>query len=333
MIRTTFDELSTLLATILQKEGMDQTQATTCAAVFAENTRDGVASHGVNRFVRFITQIRDGVIDIHAQPVRVGGFEAFEQWDGGHGAGPLNALAAVDRAMELARTYGMGTVALRNTTHWMRGATYGWHVASLGFPCICWTNTTANMPPWGTTTNVIGNNPIVFAIPGQPQPFVLDMALSQFSYGKLETLRRTGDQLPYSGGFDRSGELTTDPAEILATKRMLPVGMWKGSGLSIMLDLFASSLSGGSPTVSIPTSEPNVSQLFITFHAGLDAQERQARREMVDSAVRAMQDLCSNAGEHFPFPGEGTLRRRNQSDEDGIYVHPEVYQGILALRG
>ncbi len=332
MIRTTFDQLTALLATILQKEGLDHLRAITCATIFAENTRDGVASHGVNRFVRFINQMRNGVIDIQAKPVLTGGFEAFEQWDGGHGIGPLNALAAVERAMELAKKHGMGAVALRNTTHWMRGATYGWHAASKGYPCICWTNTTANMPPWGTTTNVIGNNPIVLAIPAQPHPFVLDMAVSQFSYGKLETLRRNGEQLPYVGGFDKAGNLTTDPTEILATKRMLPVGMWKGSGLSIMLDLFASMLSGGSPTVSIPASEPNVSQLFIAFHAGLDTQERQARKEMVESAVRMMQDLCSEAGEHFPFPGEGTLRRRNQSDEDGIFVHPEVYQEILALK-
>ena len=331
MIRTSFDDLCTLLASILQREGMEQSQAMTCATIFAENTRDGVASHGVNRFVRFVKQIRDGAIDKQAKPVQSGGFEAFEQWDGGHGVGPLNALFAVERAMDLAKTHGMGTIALRNTTHWMRGATYGWHAATKGYPCICWTNTTANMPPWGTTTNVIGNNPIVFAIPAQPHPLVLDMALSQFSYGKLETLKRHGDRLPYVGGFDQEGNLTTDPAEILATKRMLPVGLWKGSGLSIMLDLFASSLSGGSPTVSIPASEPNVSQLFIAFHAGADAQERQGRKEMVESAVRAMQDICSSAGEHFPFPGEGTLRRRSQSEDDGIYVHPEVYEGILAL--
>ncbi len=331
MILTTFEKLVTLLSSILEQEGLDSIRATECARIFAANTRDGVASHGVNRFQRFVNQIRGNVIDIKAIPVFSSGFECFEQWDGCHGIGPLNAIFAIDRAMELATLHGMGVVALRNTTHWMRGATYGWRAALKGFPCICWTNTTANMPPWGGKSHAIGNNPLVMAIPSDPHPIVLDMAMSQYSYGKLESLKLSNEQLPYPGGFNHDGMLSTDPQEILETKRVLPIGMWKGSGLSIMLDLFAATLSSGSATAGIPVSEPNLSQMFVAFHPGKDEQEKLARKTTVETAIRTMQDMCRQAGEHFPYPGEGTVRKRTLSEEDGIYVNEQVWQNLVQM--
>ncbi len=331
MILTTSDKLIALLSSILEHEGLDSQRAKNCAQIFAANTRDGVASHGVNRFERFVNQIRDKVIDINAIPVFSNGFGSFEQWDGCHGIGPLNAIFAIDRAMELASIHGMGVVALRNTTHWMRGATYGWRAATNGFPCICWTNTTANMPPWGGKIHAIGNNPLVMAIPSDPHPIVLDMAMSQYSYGKLESLKLSNEQLPYPGGFNQEGRLSTDPQKILETKRVLPIGMWKGSGLSIMLDLFAATLSGGSATAEIPVSEPNISQMFVAFHPGKDEQEKSARKTTVETAIRTMQDICQQAGEHFPYPGEGTVRKRALSEEDGIYINEQIWQNIMQM--
>ena len=59
----------------------------------------------------------------------------------------------------------MGAIALANTNHWMRGGTYGWQAAEAGLFGICWTNTLANLPAWGTASPVLGNNPLVIGIP------------------------------------------------------------------------------------------------------------------------------------------------------------------------
>ena len=71
---------------------------------------------------------------------------------------------------------------------------------------ICWTNTMPNLPPWGGLDPVLGNNPLVFAVPRAKGHVVLDMAMSQFSYGTLESYRKRGEQLPVDGGFDAGGK-------------------------------------------------------------------------------------------------------------------------------
>src|SRR5262249_12838057 len=152
-----------------------------------------------------------------------------------------------------------------NTNHWGRGANYGWQAAEAGVIGICWTNTLANLPPWGADEPRVGNNPLVIAVPRSSGHVVLDMAMSQFSIGKLAIHRRSGERLPVPGGFDTHGELTRDAAAILETGRTLPIGFWKGSGLAILLDLIAVVTSGGRATHEIslkPEQETGLSQVF-----------------------------------------------------------------------
>lgn len=105
-------------------------------------------------------------------------------------------------------------------------------MADEGFLFIGWTNTLPNMPPWGGKTAALGNNPLVIAIPRKGEHLVLDMAMSQYSYGKLEWHQKCGSDLPEFGGYDPENKLTKDPSLILKTNRILPAGLWKGSGLS-----------------------------------------------------------------------------------------------------
>jgi len=80
------------------------------------------------------------------------------------GIGITNALFASNRAMELAKEHGIGCVALRNTTHWMRGGTYAWKMAEAGFVGISWINGESCMPLWGSDETGVGNNPFCMAI-------------------------------------------------------------------------------------------------------------------------------------------------------------------------
>ena len=163
----------------------------------------------------------------------------------------------------------MGGVALANTNHWMRGGSYGWQAAEQGMFAICWTNTLANLPAWGATSPSLGNNPLVFAVPRAGGHVVLDMAMSQFSYGSLEGYSKRGQPLPVDGGFDAAGNLTKDATAIEASQRALPIGYWKGSGLSLVLDMMAAMLAGGRATYQIPREpvrETGSSQIFLAIN-------------------------------------------------------------------
>ena len=329
-MRMEYQKLHQLFMGKLLKEGFELESANLLATIFADNTRDGIASHGINRFPRFITQIRDHTIRLDTRLERTATFGAWEQWDGNHRAGPLNATKSMARAMDLAHEHGMGMVALSNTTHWMRGATYGYQAAEAGCAALCWTNTTANMSPWGTHTHAIGNNPMVMSVPAQPEPIVLDMAMSQYSYGKMELLRETGEKLPYPGGFDHNGVPTTDPTEILSTRQVLPIGMWKGSGLAILLDLFAAMFSGGAGTVDIPVAEPNCSQIFIAI-SPRDESQLQTWTASIRHTMERIKTLCGSHGETVRFPGDRSVRQRRESLEHGIDVAESMLVRVQEL--
>src|SRR5688500_39627 len=200
--RIPYQELYGTLLRVLTKTGFTPGRAELCARLFAEASRDGVASHGLNRFPRFLRMIASGVVDVAATPVCVAAFGALERWDGRRGPGNLNARDAMARAIALARAHGIGGVALGATNHWMRGGSYGWQAADAGVIGICWTNTLANVPPWGAADPRVGNNPLVFAFPRRRGHVVIDTALSQFSVGALTNYAERGEPLPVAGGHD-----------------------------------------------------------------------------------------------------------------------------------
>jgi 3-dehydro-L-gulonate 2-dehydrogenase len=322
MPRIPFDELQSTLATKLGSLGFTADRASLCARLFAETTRDGVYTHGVARFPRFVRMVRAGRIDVQAQPRHIAGHGALERWDGECGPGNLNAWQSTDRAIALARAHGIGAVALANTTHWMRAGTYGWQAADAGFIGICWTNTLPNLPPWGLAQPRLGNNPLVIAVPRPAGPVVLDMAMSQFSYGALGAYRERGELLPVDGGFDSAGRLTRDPAAIEASGRPLPIGYWKGSGLALVLDLIAAMLSGGLATHQIPPEperEIGISQFFLAIDPS-----------SVGANTAAVADrIIAASGERYP--GKSAIELRNQNLALGIPVDQSVWHEVLSL--
>ena len=331
-MRVSFQELYKTLYAVLKKLGFEENRAALCARLFTETTCDGVYSHGLNRFPRFVRMINNGSIDVRAEPELIAAFGSLERWNGRQGAGNLNAFFCMNRAVELARQNGIGCVALANTNHWMRGGTYGWQAAANGFVGICWTNTLANMPPWGANEPKLGNNPLVIAVPRQNGHVVLDMAMSQFSFGALESHRKRGEQLPVVGGFDSQGSLTRDPAEIEKSGRVLPIGFWKGSGLSLVLDMLAAMLSGGMATNQIPTDpelESGISQSFIAVNLPALDNDRYAAR-LADQIIENLQMPTTN-GERVRYPGEKTLRTRKENFEKGIPVETDVWNEVRAM--
>jgi 3-dehydro-L-gulonate 2-dehydrogenase len=333
MIRIPYEEFYTCLLGVLLKEGFELERAQLSARLITDTSCDGVYSHGLNRFPRLIDSIHSGILDVHARPELVASFGAFERWDGKRGAGNLNAYQCMDRAIRLAREHATGCVALANTNHWMRGGTYGWQAVEAGVMAICWTNTMPNMPPWGATDPRLGNNPLVIAVPRSDGPVVLDMAMSQFSFGALESYRRHEEPLPVDGGFDESGELTRNAQAIEASGRVLPIGYWKGSGLALMLDLLAAVLSGGRATYQIPpdlNEETQLSQVFMAFDLG-SIEKADVAERIVKQIVEHLHETPSVGEQRVRYPGERALESRKRNLAEGIPVEEEIWQYVKGL--
>ncbi len=327
-LRIPFGEMRQTFYDILRQRGFSDEDAALSARLFTETSCDGVYSHGLNRFPRYIGDIDQGYIDVQAEPQLIARNGVMEQWDGGLGPGNLNAYRSMERAVAIARENGMGCVALRNTNHWMRGGTYGWQAADAGCQAMLWSNTTGLMPPWGGIEPTIGNNPMILALPRAGGHVVLDFAQSMYSFGKLSIHSKSGEPLPYVGGYDEDGNLTKDASAIEKSIRPLPAGLWKGSGLAIMLDLFATTLSGGNSTMEISQQEHEhgLSQVFIAIESS------SGRRAIVDDIIEHLHSTRPvDTRKEVRYPGERTLEVRTENMASGIPVDQQIWEQVCRL--
>ena len=332
-IRIPYPEMHSAFNRILLKHGLNREHAEKCAGIFSVNSLEGIYSHGVYRFPRFIDYIKKGYINISAKPELIHAAGVLEQWNGRLAPGPLNAEFCTNRAMEIAEDNGMGCVAIAETNHWMRGGTYGWQAARNGFVFIGWTNTEANMPAWGAWDRRLGNNPLVFAVPFGKEAIVLDFAMTQFSYGKMEAARLEGKRLPFPGGFNGEGELTDDPAAILESWRALPIGYWKGAGLSLLLDILATILSAGDSTHQLSKREAEyaVSQVFIAIDLKKLSNYPAIERTVADIIADLKKSVPDGPEADIRYPGERILHTRTENLRNGIPVNKHVWDEITLL--
>lgn len=332
-MRIMYAELKAEFKRVLLQHGMSETKAEQCASVFADTTETGGYSHGVNRFPRFVAQLDAGDIKPENEPSLVHSLGALEQWDANHGIGNVIARDMMNQAMRLADQYGIGCVALKNANHWMRGGNYGNQAAEKGYVGICWSNSLGVVPPWGGTETRIGTNPIIIAVPGNP-PTMIDMSTTMFSYGMLEVNRLAGKMLPVEGGYDENGNLTRDPAAIEKTQRLLPIGYWKGSGLSIVLDMIASLVSGGLAVweiTDILKGEHTVSQIFIAIALNklIDDKTRDEKLAAIERHVKS--SALVDPDQPIRMPCHEFPQYRADNRKNGIPVNEDVWKKIKAL--
>ena len=332
-IRITSKEMQDLFYKVFVKYKFTNEKAKLLANVYTESTLVGVNSHGINRLPLFIEYVENGLVKIDAEAEKVASFGSIERWDGNLGPGIINATKCTNRAIELAKEHGMGLVALRNTNHWMRGGTYGKQAVDAGCISILFTNTQPNMPPWGGKNSRIGNNPLVISVPREQGHVVLDMSISQFAFGKINDYKLKGEKLPYPGGWDDKNELSNDPEKILTKERGLPIGYWKGSALSIILDMLATLLSAGDSTyrISLKEIETGISQVYLCIYPEVFG-DKELQQKLLNEIIAYTHDVePMHPEDKIYYPGERSSQTRERNLKDGIPVNKGIWEKISLL--
>ncbi len=301
----------------------DNGKASRLALLFTEAEFDGIKTHGLKRFPRFIDEIKNGWIKPANEPEIEFQSDAWRVINGHQAAGPLNAVFALENAMSLARNHAVGLVGLNNTNHWLRPGYYAKLATHENLALICWTNTIPNMKAHGGEAATLGNNPIVFGLPAEPDPIILDTALSQFSYGKIQDFMESGEPLPVPGGYDSAGEPSRDAKLIFESLSASAIGWWKGAGLSIMLDLMAALLCKGQSVNEIGRrpGEQDVSQVFIA----VDIKRLWAND--YSQRMNELREQLISAGLHLP--GQTLAATRKKHEQHGVTVDADTWQAVL----
>lgn len=332
-IRIEHQKMCDVLYKLFLKHKFTEKKALLMANEYTESTLVGVNSHGINRVPLFIEYVEKGIVKIDAEAEKKETFGSIERWDGNSGPGIINATKCTNRAVELAKKYGIGMVTLRNTNHWMRGGTYGRQAADSDCISIFFTNTQPNMPPWGGKDSRIGNNPLIVSIPRKEGHIVLDMSISQFAFGKINDYKLRGEKLPYPGGWDQNDTLSDDPEKILSNERGLPIGYWKGSALSIILDMLATLLSAGDSTykISLNEYETGISQIYLCIYPDV-FNDKNLQERLINEIINYTHDVePMNLGDKIYYPGERSAATRNKNMKEGIPVDKSIWKKIMEL--
>ena len=298
----------------------------------------GVDSHGVRRLEShpgFLPGLERGLINAAPSARVIRESAGTVLLDGDNGLGVVVATRAMHRAIEKANAAGIGAVAVTNTHHLGIACHYAMMAMDRGMIGIAMTNAYPQMVPAGGAKASLGTNPISIAAPAGDRPaFILDIASSVVSYGRIDLARQEGASLPDGWLVDQDGEPSNDPIDIERGGALLPLGgrpelgSYKGTGLAIMADVLSGVLSGaGYSSILDPTSWTTGHFMLAidieAFRPLLDFQR------MMDAMVDALRSTPAVAGvERVTVPGERKLATRTRRRNSGILLPRPVMESL-----
>lgn len=336
--RISAEGLKSLCAAVFAADGMAPGNAEKVAASLIEADLRGVSSHGSVRLKSYVERSHKE----HWNPNPQFRFEqkmpAVALLDGDAGFGALVGTAAMEKAAELAESFGVGICAARNSSHFGMAAHYALLAAErdmLGFVC---TNGMPNLAPFGGREGMLGTNPFSIALPQKDgEPLVLDVACSVTARGNVSNYKREGKQLPEGWCMDAEGNPTRDPAAALKGT-MLPFGGHKGSGLAVFVDMLSGILSGAAYGVHLQDGQkegheggPDVGHFFLA--AKLSAfGDPEALKERIRTALDEIRASAPAPGfEEVLMPGDVETRKYRYNKEHGILMGEGSWQEICGV--
>lgn len=252
------DTLQSFMRDVFIGVGVPREDAEISAGVLIKSDLRGIESHGIGRLKMYYDRIKNG------QHLPVTKFEIVRQTpttalvDGNHGVGMVIGVKSMQLAIKKAKEFGMGSVAVRNSTHFGIDGYYPLMAVKEDLIGMSFTNARPSIAPTFGVQPMLGTNPIAFGAPTDEDcPFLFDAATSITQRGKIETLERKEQQAPKGWIVDQNGEFITDPSTILTgltkdTAALLPLGGagevlggHKGYGLATMVEIFSAALQGG----------------------------------------------------------------------------------------
>lgn len=318
------DEADAFARALLAAHGVPKKDAATVAACLVLADLRGVDTHGLVRLPGYLDRIRRGLVNPKPKLVPKRVTPAAAALDGQNGLGFVIGARAMAEAISMARKSGIGIVAARRSTHFGMAASYVLQALDAGFVSMVFTNASRAMPPWGGREALLGTSPLAFGAPGGTlAPFVLDMSPAVAARGKIRLAEKRGDKIPLGYALDAAGRPTADPTEALKGV-VLPIGGPKGSGLSMLMDIFGGVLSGAAYAGDVTDQykvfdrPQNVGHFFLAMRPDLFVSKK-AYRARMDTLVERVRACPKAEGfDEILLPGEIEAREEAKRRASGI---------------
>ena len=354
-IRVQPELLNAFCGKVLEALGVAPDDAAVVADVLVTADLRGTSSHGVARLGLYVSELRAGYAQPRPQVRVVRETPVTALLDAGGGLGPPVSKRAMRLAMDKAQDVGAGFVSVRNSNHFGIAAYYAMMALSRDMIGISMTNAAVLVAPTFGRDARLGTNPISVAAPaGEEHPFVLDMATSTVSFGRVEVYDRKGQPMPLAWATDEQGEPTTDAARVIgnlerrkgpALGGLLPLGGigellggHKGYGLALMVDILSGVLSGAGYADKMYLDDAegrglpaNVGHFFgaLRIDAFRPVDEFKAT---MDDLIRRLKATPKVAGqERVYIHGEKEFETAEERQRAGVILHPAVVASLRAI--
>ena len=243
-ISCSLDEIYQLIRSVMLSNGCDEPNADALADIMTRAERDGSHSHGLFRVPGYVKALRSGKVNGKARPkvenvtpaiIRVNGHGCFA---------PIAQSVGLPALAKATKDIGIGALTLTGIHHFAALWPETEYLADNGLVGIACTAYMPSVAPAGSTTALFGTNPISFAWPRPGgTPIVYDMATASMAMGDVQIALRDGRKVPEGTGLNAEGKPSTDPSEIIKGV-LLPFGGYKGSAISLMVELLSAGLTG-----------------------------------------------------------------------------------------
>ena len=244
-VNLTLDEIYSLAKDTLTFNGCDNNNAESVAKTVCRAERDGSVSHGLFRIPGYVYSLRSKKVNGKAKPIIEELTQNAIRVDGDYGFAPLAINTGIPTLVQISTKLGVGVLTITNTHHFAALWPETEALAEANLIGIACTAYKPSVAPAGAKKPLFGTNPISFAWPRPGKtPVVYDMATATMALGEIQIAARDGLTVPQGTGLNKEGELTTNPSEIANGGVLLPFGGYKGSAISMMIELLSAGLVG-----------------------------------------------------------------------------------------
>lgn len=278
--------------------------------------RRGVATHGVGRLPLYVHKVASGHLNPKNEIEVLADNSAYALLNAHNGFGQVVAYSATKIAIEKAKEYGIGVVGVRNSNNFGTAGYFGDLAAREGCAAMVFANAAPAIAPTGGNKTIFGTNPLCFAFPGIDEyaPILLDMATTIVARGKIRLAAKNGERIPMDWALGPDGNPTDNP-KVALLGSLLPIGGYKGYGLSMFVDILAGLLTGSHYAGSVKNlskmdEDSGNGHLFVVIDVDkfMNADEMRKRISHFYAAVKA----CGEEGRVF-MPGEIEYLRMKDS--------------------
>ena len=288
---------------------------------------------GLEKLFRYHRRVNNGGIVPDAPMQWLRDAPAFALLDAAKGFGYVAAHRAMSRAVEKAKAAGIAMVGVQHSNHFGIAGYHALTAAKAGLIGWSFTNAKAEMAPWGSALTVLGTNPWGIAIPRADQhAIVLDMALTMSGKGMMRWYEREGRQMPDNWALTPDGQVTTDPSAAMDGP-MLPIGEYKGYGLSLVTDVLAGVMTGALFGLSVFQDDQNydVGHMMIAIDPAALMSEDDFNQRLEALVAEVKSAPAIDEARPVLLPGEVEFRRMDERQDSGIPVSRETVDGLRDL--